>query len=543
MQTNDDTGTAGRASDKPTARPQWSRIGFIFAASGSAIGLGNIVFFPGNAYKFGGGAFYLPYFLVLLAVGIPMLILELGLGHMSRAALPRSLSKAAGRRGEFVGWWALANTAVIALYYVTILGWVVGMALGAFGSLWRESVPLEGFAASSLPNPYGHFFAMLSGFAPVAFVALIWLANAWIVRRGAETIERAVRFFVPAMWLLMGVLAVRGLTLAGGLDGVWYLFTPDFEIMKDPAVWQGAFCQIFFTLSVGFGVMTAYASYLPPKSDQTANALVISCLNCGFEYLAGIGIFAILFATALVPQASTVSMTFFIVPQGIAELPGGQAVAVTFGLLFFVLMLMAGLSSSVSMVESVVSALVEKLGISRRRAVLGFTLFGVAGSTVFALPRVVDPALANNGTLGLTLLDLTDHWVFSYGLLIVGFLESVLLGWVFGAARIREGVNRHSAFRLGRWFDVLVRWVIPGSILFVTGYALWQELAGGIYGASYVENFVPAGTWLDRLPWLIPILWLVGSAGMSWLLSKSEPEVSETTMKGDEAWIANIGSS
>ncbi len=528
-------------------RPRWSRLGFILAASGSAIGLGNIVFFPGNAYKFGGGGFYLPYFLVLLIVGLPMLILELGLGHLTRAALPRALARTAGPWGEFVGWWALMNTAVIALYYVTILGWVIAMAIGSLGQLWHETVPVDGFTMSSLPNPQGYFFATLSTFVPVVLVILVWLMNAWIVRRGAETIEKAVRLFVPAMWVLMSLLAIRGLTLEGGLDGVWYLFTPDFGIMKDVAVWQGAFCQIFFTLSVGFGVMTAYASYLPPKSDQPANAIVISCLNCGFEVLAGIGIFAILFATSMVPQASTLSMTFFILPQGIAELPGGRSVVIAFGLLFFGLMLLAGLSSSVSMAESLVSAAVDKFAISRRQAILGLTLFGITGSTLFAWPTVVDPALVNNGTLGLTLLDLTDHWVFSYGLLIVGFLEAVLLGWIFGAKRLRESIQRNSAWRLGPWFDALVQWVIPGSILLVMGYALWIELSGGLYGASYVDNFVPAGTWLDTLPRLVPILWLVGSAGLAWLLARNHTGPSGTALgganenlnPGDRAWAAN----
>ncbi len=509
-------------------RGQWTRIGFILAASGSAIGLGNIVFFPGNAYRFGGGAFYLPYFIVLLVVGIPMLILELGLGSLQRSALPGSLAKAAGRRGEMAGWWTLLNTSVITLYYVTIVGWVIGMAFGSLGDLWRESFPVAGFTAESLPNPAGYYFHLLTSWWPLVFVVAVWLMNAWIVRRGTTTIERAVKLFVPAMWIFMAVLALRGLTLDGGVQGMWTLFTPDFAVMRDVAVWQGAFCQIFFTLSVGFGVMTAYASYLPPKSDQTSNAVVISSLNCGFEYLAGIGIFSILFANAVVPQASTLSMTFFIVPQGIAQLPGGTAMAMAFGLLFFVLMLFAGLSSSVSLVEALTSALVDKFAISRRQAIAVICTLGVAGSSAFALPAVVDPAIADDGTLGLTLLDLTDHWVFSYGLLIAGLLECLLLGWVFGVRRIREHVNESSAWRLGPWYDGLVRFVIPAGIVFVMGYSLWQEASGGIYGSSYVENFAPGWTWLSILPWGIPFLWLSATVGVAWLLTRTK--ASRTTV-------------
>jgi NSS family neurotransmitter:Na+ symporter len=124
------------------ARGQWSsRVGFILAASGSAIGLGNIVFFSANAYKFGGGAFYLPYFIALFVIGIPIMILEFGLGHFTRRAFPESLHRLAGKKGEFVGWWALMNSSFITLYYITILGWVVGMLVGALGGLWQASFP------------------------------------------------------------------------------------------------------------------------------------------------------------------------------------------------------------------------------------------------------------------------------------------------------------------------------------------------------------------------------------------------------------------
>lgn len=500
-------------------RGRWTRAGFILAASGSAIGLGNIVFFPGNAYRFGGGAFYLPYFIALLVVGVPMMILELGLGHLTRRGLPESLARAAGKRGEIAGWWAILNTGVISMYYVTILGWVLGMALGSLGGLWEERQPVPGFAAGSLPNPYGFFFNMLASWKPVVFVALVWLANALIVRRGTAGIEKAVKVFVPAMWILMAVLVVRGLSLDGGLQGVGYLFTPDFSVMKDVAVWQGAFCQIFFTLSVGFGVMTAYSSYLPRDSDQTSNALLISCLNCGFEYLAGFGIFSILFAMVIVPQASTISMSFFTVPQGIAGLPGGPMMVTVFGVLFFVLLLFAGLSSSVSMVESLTSSLVDKFRISRSRAIVAVCLGGALGSTVFALPQVVDPALVDNGTLGLTLLDLTDHWAFSYGLLIVGLSECLLLGWLFGVRRIRESVNATSVWRLGPWFDVLIRFVIPVAILVILVTSAWRELSGRIYGSSYIENFSPPWPWLAFLPNAIPLLWLAGSGALAFFLT------------------------
>jgi NSS family neurotransmitter:Na+ symporter len=310
------------------------------------------------------------------------------------------------------------------------------------------------------------------------------------------------------MWIFMVVLIIRGVTLPNGFQGVWLLFTPNFEVMKDPAVWQGAFSQIFFTLTLGFGIMTAYASYLPKESDQTNNALLTSFMNCGFEYIAGLAIFSILFAFTMVPQASTLAMMFFIVPTGIAQIPGGDPAVMAFGLLFFLLLLLAGLSSSVSLVEGLACALIDKFHIRRGRAITVFCIFGALGSSLFALPHIVNPGLENDGTLGLTLLDLVDHWAFSYGLLIVGLLECLLIGWVFGVNRIRDDINAHSRWRLGVWYDALIRYVIPVLILFVLGWSLVHEFKDGLYGLSFAPNFSEAFRWMAGSPWVVLFGWL-----------------------------------
>ena len=495
-------------------------MGFVLAASGSAIGLGNIVFFPANAYRYGGGGFYLPYLIALFAVGIPLLVLELALGHQKRRAYPAALRTVAGGKGEFLGWWALANTTFITLYYVAILSWVAGMLFGALGPLWQDRTALPGFSAGALPNPHGYFFHLLSSWGPMAFVFGIWAINGIIVRRGAAGIERAVKIFVPAMWLLMLMLVVRGVTLPGGSQGVWNLFSPDLGALADASVWQGAFSQIFFTLSIGFGVMTAYGSYLPRRSDQANNALLVSCLNCGFEYIAGVAIFAILFAFAVVPQASTISMTFLVVPQGIGELPGGATVVTTFGVLFFLLLLLAGLSSTVSMVESVVSALRDKFSLGRSSTVLAVCALGAFGSSFFVLPQIVNPGLENDGTLGLTLLDLLDHWAFTYGLLVVGLSQCLLLGQKRRIEGIRQGINDGSAWALGRWYDRLVGGVIPLLLGLILAASIAGEVRGGLYGASYAENFDASWSWLAAAPVAALATWLLLPTALAAVLTR-----------------------
>ncbi|UCG51831.1 MAG: sodium-dependent transporter [Candidatus Latescibacterota bacterium] len=502
-------------------RGQWkSRVGFILAASGSAIGLGNIVFFSANAYRFGGGAFYLPYLLALFVFGIPVMILEFGLGNFTGRAFPESLHRVAGRKGEFVGWWANLNAGFITMYYITILSWVIGMFFGAFGALWRESLPVPAFgmAEGELSNPYAYFFHMLSTWKPILFVAIVWIFNILIVRRGAETIESATKVFVPLMWIFMVILIIRGVTLDNGVQGVYLLFTPNFSVMKDPAVWQGAFAQTFFSLSLGFGIMTAYASYLPKKSDLTTNSVITSLLDSGFAYIAGLAVFSILFAFAIVPQASTLGMMFFIIPQGIGEMP--QNSVTTFGVVFFALLLLAGLTSSVSLVEALVSSMRDKFGWSRKKTIAVASVIGFTGSAIFALPQVVNPGLEDNGTLGLTLLDLVDHWSFSYGLLIIGFCECILVGWVLGADKIRIHLNENSKIKLGLWFDILIKYIIPLALLLVLGYSVWGEVQNGIYGTAYGENYNEKFSFLRFAPRIVVVYWLVICSVVAFVLAR-----------------------
>lgn len=483
-------------------RSQWgSKVGFVLAASGSAIGLGNIVFFSANAYKYGGGAFYIPYIVAFCILGIPIMLMELALGAHTGKAFPQSLHRIGKRPAEFIGWWGVLNATVICMYYVAILAWVLGMFIGSMKGLWSsEPVTSGAFGSLALPNPFGYFFGMLGSWDTLWYVAIVWALNLLIVLRGARSIESATRFLVPLMWLCMIALIVRGVSLPNGEQGAYLLFSPNFTVMADPEVWKGAFSQMFFTLSLGFGIMTAYASYLPKKSDQVHNAATICFLNCSFEFIAGLAVFSLLFAFSVVPKASTLSMMFFVVPQGIAKLPH---FVVGFGMLFFFLLFIAGLTSSISLVEAFVASILDKFRWRRKKAVLVVALCSMLGSMCFALPHVVDRTLASNGTLGLTLLDLFDHWSFSYGLLIVGFFECLIIGWVFGARKLREIINRDSTLGIGWWWDALIKVVNPVIIAVVIGWGVWTEVRDGLYGASFTIQGIPWLSWFAFGAWFL----------------------------------------
>ena len=525
------TDPAPPPADAPDRGIWSSKLGFVLAASGSAIGLGNIVFFASNAYQFGGGAFYLPYFIALFVMGIPVMIAEFSMGTLTGRSFPLALRSLVGKKGEFVGWWSLTSALFITMYYVALLGWALCMMVAALGGLMEPgaTAPFTPFLEPTAgPNAQVYFFKILATWWPMLAVLVIWALTLTALWRGTETIEKTVRVAVPLMWLFMIVLIVRGVTLPGGTDGVLYLFTPDLAGIAQPDVWKGAFSQMFFSLSLGLGTMTAYASYLPKDSDQVNNSFMVSLLNCGFEYIAGIAIFSMLFAFSLNPAGSSLSLSFFAIPQGISAFPFGVKL---FGFAFFLLIVLAGVTSAISLVEGMASALIDKTGASRAVALAAVATPGIVGSLVTTLPMIVDPGLGENGTVGLNFLDILDHWAFGYSLLTVGLIECVLLGWVFGAANLRAFVNEHAALKLGPWFDVLLKYVIPAILATVIVWNLWIDLVDGpLYGSDY-----PLGA-VDWFPVAIPLLWIVGTLAVAAYLTSREtvPETAEPAVAAFE---------
>lgn len=511
-------------------RQQWrSRLGFIFAAAGSAIGLGNIVFFSANAYRFGAGAFYLPYLFALFICGIPVMLLEFGLGQRFQGSFPTALGRVGGRFGELVGWFAVINALVITMYYSTILAWTAGMWwLSLTGSLYEATVavPAFGLEAGEMANPGASFFAMIGSWGIIAAVLFVWGLNYLSLSRGTRSIEPLVRWMVPFIWVAMTFFIIRGLTLEGGIHGAYLLFKPEFGVMASPKVWNGAFSQIFFTLSLGFGIMTAYASYLPKRADHTTNALVVSLMNCSFEMVAGLAIFSLLFAFALTPQASTLAMMFFVMPAAIGSFPVG---AQLLGAGFFTLLMAAGIMSSISLVEAMVAALVDKFGGSRRRILVAVSSVGVLGSVIFALPMVVDPGLDSNGTLGLSLLDLVDHYAFAYGLLLVGLIECLLVGWGLPIQSLRAELNANSRIQIGPWFDWVIKLVLPVILGTILVSSLLTDL--GVVGeASFPSMYgdgMELGVW-THLPLLVPIAWATLTLGTGLWLSGIRSKTRES---------------
>jgi NSS family neurotransmitter:Na+ symporter len=467
-------------------RDEWgSRLGFILATIGSAVGLGNIWRFSYQAYENGGGAFLFPYIFALITAGIPLLLLEMGFGFFTRNSAPGSFKKI-GKKYEWIGWWSILIAFIVTVYYIVIIAWSL---LFTF-----ESISL-GWTA----DPESFFFGEFLGFSGSAFklggiqwniffaLLAVWLINYAIIAGGVKKgIEKASKIFMPLLAFMVLVIVFRGITLPGSMAGIRAFITPDFSKILDWNIWVGAYGQIFFTLSLGFGIMIAYSSYLPKKSDVIKNGIIAGISNSVFSIVVGFGVFGILGYMAQQQgvdiadvATSGIGLAFIAFPKAINLLPGLPQL---FGFAFFLSLTIAGLSSSISLIESVVSSLIDNFSLSRKKAV---TLVSLTGF-IFGIPLVTGG--------GLAILDIVDHFVNIFGLLVVGFVEMIVLSYAFGLDQIRDNMNQSSDLKVGMSWNAMLKVIAP---LFI-GIGLIQNTISELstlYGGYPLSQLISFG-WL-----------------------------------------------
>ncbi|WP_154140036.1 sodium-dependent transporter [Photobacterium damselae] len=479
------------------SREQWgSRAGFILAAVGSAIGLGNIWRFPYMAYENGGGAFFIPYLFAMLTAGIPFMIMEFTLGHKLRSAAPRAFAKLGGKY-EWLGWFQVFIAAVIAVYYVAVIGWAISYLGFSFKQSWGSDT--NAFFFSEYLKLGEHSPSQLGGFQlHIAIPMMIaWAITFAAIYSGVKGgIERASKIMMPLLFIMVLGLITRVVFLPGALDGLNYLFQPDFSKILDAKVWSAAYGQIFFTLSVGFAIMIAYSSYLPSKSDINNNAFMTVLINCGFSITAGVLIFAVLGYMAqeqAKPLTEVVSagvgLAFVTIPAAINLLPAPYIL----GPLFFLALVVAGLSSHISIIEAVTSAVIDKLSWSRKKAAI------VVCGTGF----IVSMAFATNG--GLLLLDLVDYFINNVALLSSCLLELLIVGWLVKIADIRQYANSISDFTIGKWFELCIRFISPIMLAIILVTNLYKTLAEG-YGGYDMSDLLTLGWGLVGMMIVVSII-------------------------------------
>ena len=480
-------------SESPQAPPreQWSgQLGFLMAAIGSAIGLGNIWRFPGVAYTNGGGAFVVPYVIALLAAGLPILLLDYALGHRFRGSTPAVFRRMSSKL-EWLGWFQVFICFVIMTYYAVVVAWSLRYMFFSFTIAWGDDA--AGFFQSyigmdRLGSEVGYSPAVVMGVAvPLLFV---WAFGLVVTALGvSDGVERANRIFLPLLVLMFAALVVRALMLPGAGEGLNALFTPKWSALLDYKVWMAALGQIFLSLSVGFGVMLTYASYLQQRrSNLVGTGLVAGFANSSFELLAGIGVFATLGFMANAQNTSVdkleniagPSLSFVTFPTVISQMPGGAL----FGVLFFASFAMAGLTSFISIIQVVSAGFGEKLGLAPRTA-----------SLVVGVPAAVLSFILFATSSGLPDLDVVDAFINNIGVVASAIIMCVVVAWVLRRSRLlQDHLNAVSESRMiGLWWRALVGGIVPVLLGYMFFQTLWTYLSEGY--DTYSSGFIAVFGW------------------------------------------------
>lgn len=455
---------------------QWqTRAGFIMAAVGSAIGLGNIWRFPYVCFENGGGAFLIPYFFALLTAGIPILIMEFYLGHKLKGSAPLSFSKLG--KYEWLGWWQVAVSFVISTYYAVIVAWALSYTFFSIPQSWGTET--GDFLYSYLGLTDSWDASWLGGLQWKVLIPLIiiWAIVYFVLSKGIKNgIEKANKIFMPMLFLLIIIMAIRGITLDGAADGLSALFTPDWSGITNSSTWLAAYGQIFYSLSIGFAIMITYSSYLPKKSDINNNAFMTAFANSGFSLLAGIAVFsAIGFMAAqqglAVDEVASagIGLAFAVFPQILNQMPMGEFI----GVLFFLSLVFAGLSSLISIIETFVAAVSDKFSIARQKAVNWSVGIIATVSLLYATGS------------GLYLLDVADHFINNFGVAVSGLVEAIIIGWVLNRTNsIREYNNKLSDFKIGSWWNFCLIVLTPAILGYMTIQQVIAELSTNYEGYS-----------------------------------------------------------
>ncbi len=497
-------------------RPQWgSRAGFIMAAVGSAVGLGNIWRFPATAYENGGGAFFLPYLFALLTAGIPLLIMEFTLGHKYRSSSPLTFAKIS-KGSEWLGWWQIAISFVISCYYPVIIAWAGSYSVFSINQTWGNDTN------SFLFNDYLKIVETPGQFGGLVPGVLIPLIIVWVVALGVlfagvkKGIEVASKIFIPVLVIMFLIIVVRAVTLDGALKGLEAFFKPEWSTILDGKVWVAAYGQIFFSLSIAFAIMITYASYLPRKSDITNNAFITGFGNSAFEVLAGIGVFSALGFMAAqqgVPVSevvtSGVGLAFVVFPQIINEFPGMNGL---FGFLFFGSLILAGLTSLISITETYVAGIQEKFKVSRTKAVA----FGGGLAAICSL------VFATRG--GLYFLDSVDVFINNFGVALAGLFEVVAIAWFAKELKaIQKHANEVSDIQIGTWWRFSLSVITP----VILGYMMFDNLRTNL--TSEYEGY--PREFLFNWGWTVAIGAILVGVLFSMKLKKNQESVTASSNK------------
>jgi len=478
------------------SKNEWgSNLSFILAMIGSAVGLGNIWRYPNELYSNGGGAFYIPYLVAVLVMGIPFLILEYGVGYNYKSSFAKAV-KTIHSKFEFLGWYLPVSVYMIMIYYSAILGWDGVYIILSFYKGWGSDP--ENYFGNTLLKSTNEISGLIQ-FIPILAVAILigWVIIWFISHRDLEKgLGRVSKILVPLLFIIMVFIVVYSFTLPGASIGLKKLFKPDWKKLLTFKIWMAAFGQVIFSLSLGMSIAFTYASYTKSDSDLISNTLSIAIANCTFENFAALGVFSVL---GYMSKQSGAELSYagpglvFITYPSIFNALGTFAIVI--GPLFFITVYLAGLTSILSTVEPLSFSIQNKFGWSRHATMSVLCGVGAILSMIYATG------------FGSFVLDVVDTFINQIAILIGVVLECIVFAWIFKVKRLIGFLNDKSKFlKVGTWWLFIVRIFLPIFVLFIWGGGLYDVFKKGslqqtiftlisaaiLLIATFIFTFIPA---------------------------------------------------
>lgn len=432
-----------------------SKFGAIAAAAGSAIGLGNIWRFPYVAGQNGGGAFIILYLVFVFLLGIPIMLSEFVIGRRSTAnAMGAFRVLRPQRKGWLIiGLLAVLTCIIIYSFYGVVSGWTLEyIFLSTTGQLaGKDAVELSLTFASFVKNPY----------LPIICQLLFISITGFIVMMGVQKgIERTTKILMPVLFCIMLLLCVRSVTLPNANQGLSFLFHPDFSSLTATGV-LAALGQAIFSLSIGSGLLITFGSYMQKQDNMMRSSFFIASADTAIALLAGIAIFPAVFSFGLSPACGP-SLVFEVLPNVFNSMPMGSIFAV----LFFVLLAIASVTSTISLLEVIVVWIVEELHIKRTGAtILATALIFVIG----AFCSLSLGILSHRTICGFTLFDACDHLTATYLMPIGALLVTIFIGWVYPKEEVLDELTNQNTIKgsLAKFFYIIVRYVAPIALTII----------------------------------------------------------------------------
>lgn len=427
------------------------KLGFVLAAAGSAVGLGNIWRFPYLAAKYGGGIFLLVYLLLAVTFGFALMCAEIALGRKTGQSAIGAFG-ALNKKFKFLGWLASVIPVIILPYYSVIGGWLMKY-IAVFLTGQAEAAAGDDYFSSFIAQPI----------EPLVWFAIFIGLTALVVLLGVDKgIEKVSKIMMPILILLTVVVAIYSMCLPGAMEGVLYYITPDFSNFSATTV-LAAMGQLFYSMSLAMGIMITYGSYMKKDVNLESSVRQIEIFDTGIAFLAGLMVVPAVFAFSGGDKAALgkgPSLMFITLPKVFNSMPGGTVI----GAVFFVLVFFAALTSSISLMETIVSILQDKLGWGRKRT----CAIVLIGSILLGLPSSFGFGIWSKITIfGFSFLDFFDFISNSVLMPVVAFLTCIFVGYVIKPTTLIDEIEQTGRFKSKKLFTVVIKYVAPVCIVLI----------------------------------------------------------------------------